>query len=80
MNAVEQGTRSSDFDRVRIAAHTLKSAMRTLGVDSARNLASELEASARRLDLKDTDQTVCELIARMSEIRSDVILFLEPED
>ena len=53
--------------------------MRTLGVDSARDHASELEASARRLDLKDTDQTVCELIARLSEVRSDVILFLEPD-
>jgi CheY-like chemotaxis protein/HPt (histidine-containing phosphotransfer) domain-containing protein len=79
LRSIQEGAREQESARVRIAAHSLKNAMRTLGAEPAHHLAAELEDRARRVDLKDLDDLVRELEDHVRGVREDAQALLRKE-
>jgi len=76
METIRDGERKREPARVRIAAHSLKNAMRTLGAESAHRIAADLEDRARREDLEDTAGVIRDLERHVRDVREDVQEFV----
>jgi two-component system, sensor histidine kinase and response regulator len=78
MQTIRDGERNREPARVRIAAHSLKNAMRTLGAEPAHRIAVELEDRARRHDLEDAHSLIGDLERHVRDVRDDVQAFVGP--
>jgi len=77
LDSIRDGLKTSDAARVRIASHSLKNAMRTLGAETVHGLAAELESCARNESLSSAEKLFTKLDALIRDVQSDVAAFLE---
>jgi two-component system sensor histidine kinase/response regulator len=72
---IRRALASADAVELRRGAHTLKGALRTLGIESAAELASELEEIGRAGDLARASATMARLESQLDQILSEAKSF-----
>jgi HPt (histidine-containing phosphotransfer) domain-containing protein len=73
--AIRDALAAGDAKGLRRAAHTLKGALRTLGIESAAELAIELEEIGRRGDLSLASTTMARLQSQLDQILAEAKSF-----
>ena len=69
LQAIQEGLKSGDTDKVHRTAHTLKGGVGTFGPTTARDLAEKLEIMGRNKDLAGGEDILTQLEAAISELR-----------
>lgn len=72
---IRQALAAGDANRLRHGAHTLKGALRTLGIELAAQLAGELEEIGRSGDLAQAPAHVARLESQLDQILSEAKSF-----
>jgi len=75
LEEIRHALAAGDAVRLRRGAHTLKGALRTLGIESAAELAIELEEIGRRGDLSQASATMARLESQLDQILAEAKTF-----
>ena len=70
MVEIRSGWESGDVERVRRAAHSLKSSAGNLGAETLAGLCRDLEGKARQGDLEDTEQLFSEALSELGRVET----------